>query len=205
MAPAAPALETRKVILLMYTTFDGYCEFPQYPGSEPGVDQPELVGEEMWAKRWDSIDTLLYDAKSYGEWAEYWPIANRTAGEHPWIRRLSEYSERVNKVVLSSTPRPTTWAHTRFIPGDPGEALGALKKEPGANMAVVAPKLVWDSFGSWLRTIRPGIPPSEFVVANALRDLLPDFLLSSAKNGSLAKFIANRQDTTNMQGFRLAS
>jgi hypothetical protein len=72
-------------------------------------------------------------------------------------------------------------------------------------LAVVAPKLVWDSFGSWLRTIRPGIPPSEFVVANALRHMLPDFLLGSAKNGSLAKFIANRQDTTNMQGFRLAS
>ncbi len=35
-------------------------------------------------------------------------------------------------------------------------------------LAVIAPKLVWDSFGSWLRTIRPGIPPSEFVVANAL-------------------------------------
>jgi hypothetical protein len=72
-------------------------------------------------------------------------------------------------------------------------------------LAVVAPKLVWDSFGSWLRTIRPGIPPSEFVVANALRHLFPDFLLGSAKNGSLAKFIADRQDTTNMQGFRLAS
>jgi hypothetical protein len=25
-------------------------------------------------------------------------------------------------------------------------------------LAVAAPKLVWDSFGSWLRTIRPGIP-----------------------------------------------
>ena len=36
-------------------------------------------------------------------------------------------------------------------------------------LAVASPKLVWDSFGSWLRTIRPGIPPSEFVVANALR------------------------------------
>jgi len=72
-------------------------------------------------------------------------------------------------------------------------------------LAVVAPKLVWDSFGSWLRTVRPGIPPSEFVVANALRRLFPDFLLGAAKNGSLAKFIANRQDTTNMQGFRLAS
>src|SRR6201998_49879 len=72
-------------------------------------------------------------------------------------------------------------------------------------LAVVAPKLVWASFGSWLRTIRPGIPPSELVVAQALRHMLPDFLLGSAKNGSLAKFIANRQDTTNMQGFRLAS
>ena len=72
-------------------------------------------------------------------------------------------------------------------------------------LAVVAPKLVWDSFRSWLRTIRPGIPPSEFVVANALRHMRPDFILGSAKNGSLAEFIANRQDTTNMQGFRLAA
>jgi hypothetical protein len=50
------------------------------------------------------------------------------------------------------------------------------------KLLVVAPKLVWDSFGSWLRTIRPGIPPSEFVVANALRQSLPDFLLGPAKN-----------------------
>ena len=42
--------------------------------------------------------------------------------------------------------------------------------------AHVTPKLVWDSFGSWVRTIRAGIPPSEFVVANALRQTFPDFL-----------------------------
>ena len=72
-------------------------------------------------------------------------------------------------------------------------------------LAVVAPKLVWDSFGSWLRTIRPGIPPSEFVVANALRQTLPEFLLAPAKTDSLTKFIAERQDTQNMRIFRLAS
>ena len=72
-------------------------------------------------------------------------------------------------------------------------------------LAVVAPKLVWDSFGSWLRTIRPGIPPLEFVVANALRQSLPKFLLGPAKSDSLAKFIADRQDTQNMRIFRLAS
>ena len=72
-------------------------------------------------------------------------------------------------------------------------------------LAVVAPKLVWDSFGSWLRTIRPGIPPSELVVANALRQTLPDFLLAPAKTNSLTKFITDRQDTQNMRIFRLAS
>ena len=72
-------------------------------------------------------------------------------------------------------------------------------------LAVAAPKLVWDSFGSWLRTIRPGIPPSEFVVAKALRQTLPEFLMGPAKSDSLTKFIAERQDTQNMQIFRLAS
>jgi DDE superfamily endonuclease len=72
-------------------------------------------------------------------------------------------------------------------------------------LAVLAPKLVWDSFGSWLRTIRPGIPPSELVVANALRQTLPDFLLAPAKTDSLTKFITDRQDTQNMRIFRLAS
>jgi hypothetical protein len=72
-------------------------------------------------------------------------------------------------------------------------------------LAVASPKLVWDSFGSWLRTIRPGIPPSEFVVANALRQTLPEFLVSYSEDDSLAKFIADRQDTANMRIFRLAS
>ena len=72
-------------------------------------------------------------------------------------------------------------------------------------LAVVAPKLVWVSFGSWLRTIRPGIPPSELVVAIALRQTLPDFLLAFSKSNSLTKFITERQDTQNMRIFRLAS
>lgn len=72
-------------------------------------------------------------------------------------------------------------------------------------LAVVSPELVWNSFGSWLRTIRPGIPPSELVVANALRNRLPDFLLNSAATHFLAKFITERQDTNRMEMFRLAS
>jgi hypothetical protein len=72
-------------------------------------------------------------------------------------------------------------------------------------LSVVFSKLVWASFGSWLRTVRPGIPPSELVVANALRNTLPEFLLGSPKSDSLAKFIADRQDKRKMQIFRLAA
>jgi hypothetical protein len=70
-------------------------------------------------------------------------------------------------------------------------------------LAVVFPKLVWASFGSWLRTIRPGIPPSELVVATALRQCLPQFLLDTAESNSLAKFIVDRQDPHKMELFRL--
>jgi DDE superfamily endonuclease len=71
-------------------------------------------------------------------------------------------------------------------------------------LAVVSPKLVWDSFGSWLRTIRPGIPPSELVVAHALRQSLPQFLLNAAQSNFLAKFIVERQDPNKMELFRMA-
>jgi hypothetical protein len=72
-------------------------------------------------------------------------------------------------------------------------------------LAVVCPHLVWNAFGSWLRTIRPGIPPSELVVANALRHSLPEFLLNSDHRDFLAKFIVERQDATRMEMFRMAS
>ncbi|MBZ5626733.1 MAG: transposase [Acidobacteriia bacterium] len=67
------------------------------------------------------------------------------------------------------------------------------------------PTLVWSSFGSWLRTIRPEIPPSELVAALALRNTLPHFLLGGHVNSILAKFIAERVDTNRCEGLRLSA
>jgi hypothetical protein len=72
-------------------------------------------------------------------------------------------------------------------------------------LAVLFPSLVWSSFGSWLRTVRPGIPPSELVVAIALRQCLPEFLLNCAKTNFLAKFITQRQDPDTFEMFRLVT
>ena len=48
-------------------------------------------------------------------------------------------------------------------------------------LATCHSKLVWNSFGSWLRTIRENVPPSERVVAMALRNRLPEFLVDKEK------------------------
>jgi len=58
---------------------------------------------------------------------------------------------------------------------------------------------IWGSFGSWLRTVRPGIPPSEFVVTHSLRNTLTEFLRDEAKTNILAKFLAERQGCGKME------
>lgn len=71
-------------------------------------------------------------------------------------------------------------------------------------IAVTSPALVWSSFGSWLCTIRPGIPPSELVVMTALRNTLPEFLAGYAPDSILQKFLRNRIDLSRAEGLRLA-
>ena len=67
------------------------------------------------------------------------------------------------------------------------------------------PKLVWNSFGSWMRTIRDGIPPSEMVVAEALKNSFPHFLLDNSTGQILSKFILQRSDPTRSKALALAA
>jgi hypothetical protein len=82
---------------------------------------------------------------------------------------------------------------------------GAIAQGLLQYLAAEFPDQVWASFGSWLKTIRPGIPPSEFVVQNVMREAFPDFLASCTKTHTLAKFIVERQLADSREAFRLAS
>jgi hypothetical protein len=57
-------------------------------------------------------------------------------------------------------------------------------------VAVFHQRAVWRFFGSWLRTENRAVAPSELVVAHALRNSLPDFLLSLPYSDALKKFLA---------------
>ena len=83
--------------------------------------------------------------------------------------------------------------------------LGLIAQGLIQILSAKMPKQVWRSFGSWIRTIRPGLAPSEQVVAVALRNTLPEFLTTTTKTSILAKFIRDRLDLSRSEGTSLAA
>ena len=88
---------------------------------------------------------------------------------------------------------------------EPLDIIGIVAQGLLQTLAVLEPVAVWRHYGSWLRTIRAGVAPSERVVALAMRNTLPQFLADTAKNAILAKFIRKRIDLARAEGLKLAS
>jgi hypothetical protein len=127
-------------------------------------------------------------------------------GYHFWMRTMDKISSRSGDQYLHRKTdryrdaiRRKLAAYHRFI------QIALITQGVLQCIATSAPALVWSSFGSWLCTIRPGIPPSELVMMIALRNSLPDFLLASGPGDLLRKFLRDRLDLSRAEGFRLAA
>lgn len=72
-------------------------------------------------------------------------------------------------------------------------------------LSITQTRSVWAAFGSWLRTIRPNVLPSEMVVLISLKNTLCEFLADTTKNNILALFIRNKIDITRSEGMKLAA
>ncbi len=83
--------------------------------------------------------------------------------------------------------------------------LGLIAQGLLQILSAKVPKLVWQSFGSWLRTVRRGLAPSELVAAIALRNTLPQFLAATSKASILVKFIRERLDLSRTEGTALVA
>lgn len=81
--------------------------------------------------------------------------------------------------------------------------LGIIAQGLLHYLSLTFPKQVWSSFGSWIRTIRPGLCPSEAVTAMAMRNSLPTFLADSSEDTDLADFLRERIDQDRAEGLRL--
>ena len=129
-----------------------------------------------------------------------------TYGYHLWMQDLEllrrrqgdQYLHKKSKIYRDHIHREIKAYHIQVQAGIIAQGLMQY-------LSVTQEKRVWQRFGSWLRTIRAQVAPSERVVGMALRNSLPEFLLGSGEKHALAEFITDCQDTDLMPKFRLAA
>ena len=124
--------------------------------------------------------------------------ALRTIGSyayHFWMKAMTpirkasgdQYLHRKSDAYRLAVKRKLD-AYHRFI------QVGLIAQGLLQYLSLSFPDLVWAQFRSWIRTIRPGISPSEYVTSLALRNSFPDFLLVFPPEATFAKFIINKID-----------
>ena len=129
-------------------------------------------------------------AYAYHFWMAAMTPLRRVSGNQYLHHKSVEYRDAVRRKVA---------AYHRHI------QLGLIAQGLLQILSATKPTLVWQSFGSWIRTVRPGLAPSEQVVAIALRNTLPEFLATAAKPSILVKFIRDRLDLSRTEGTSLAA
>ena len=117
------------------------------------------------------------------------PLPRKSGNQH-LHRKSKSYRENVRRKM---------GAYHRHI------QLGLIAQGLLQILAATFPRLIWRSFGSWIRTVGPGLAPSEQVVAIALRNTLPEFLCDSDKDQIFTKFLHERIDLSRAEGIGLAA
>jgi hypothetical protein len=132
----------------------------------------------------------LIGGYAYHFWMKRMTPTKRKSGDTYLHRKDKKYREAVRRKIRAYH----LYTQTAVI------AQGLMM-----YLAVSSPRLIWNHFGSWMRTMDPKSPPSEFVVSNALRNTFVEFLLNSDKHPILKKFILDKMDFSLVKEFKLAA
>ena len=129
-------------------------------------------------------------AYTYHFWMAAMTPLRRVSGNQYLHRKSQPYRDAVQRKIA---------AYHRHI------QLGLIAQGLLQILSATVPQRIWRSFGSWIRTIRPGLAPSEQVAAIALRNTLPDFLADPDIAVIFAKFLQERIDVSRAEGTRLVA
>jgi dihydrofolate reductase len=98
------------------------------PKREGDTDKADLLEEEQ--RQGSDADALLVGRRTFEAFREYWPRqTNDTTG-------ITEYLNRVQKYVVSSTLTDPHWENSTVLSGDPVENVTALKQEDGKDIVL---------------------------------------------------------------------
>ena len=98
------------------------------PQGQPDADNSDLVGE---LHRQDSqADGFLVGRRTFEDLRAYWPeLSDDPTG-------ISDYLNRVQKYVVSSSMTDPQWQNSTVLSGDPVEEVRTLKEQPGQDIVV---------------------------------------------------------------------
>jgi hypothetical protein len=129
-----------------------------------------------------------------------------TYAYHFWMMTMTPISRRSGNQYLHRKPKHyrdqvcrKLAAYHRYV------QLGCIAQGLLQYLALYFRRDVWAHFRSWLRTMNPAQPPSEAVVAQALRNMLPEFLLDNPDEHNFKKFILDRTDFERCPPLQLAA
>jgi|GEM_PF-144580 len=118
-------------------------------------------------------------AYAYHFWMQDMTPIHRGSGKQYVQRKSQLYREHLRRKLA---------AYERHI------QLGLIAQGLLQYLALRFRRGVWFNFHSYIRTASPQKPPSEWVVAQALRHTWSDFLLGSPRSAILKKFLASKID-----------
>jgi hypothetical protein len=127
-------------------------------------------------------------AYAYHFWMKAMTPIKKSSGNQYMHRKSESYRNGVRRKIR---------AYHRHI------QIGLIAQGLLQYLASVYPEMVWSNYGSWIRTIRPGICPSEQVTAIALRNSLPEFLGDSSRSNIFKKFLCARIDISRTEGLQM--
>jgi hypothetical protein len=127
---------------------------------------------------------------AYHFWMARMDPLKRNSGNQHLHRKDQDYRDRIRRKINAY--------HLHM-------QLGIISQGVLQCLSISVPELVWASFGSWIRTIRPGLCPSENTTAIALRNTLPNFLGESPPDVEIVSFLRDRLDLERIEGTRLAA
>lgn len=129
-------------------------------------------------------------AYSYHFWMMPMKPISRGSGNQHLENKSEEYRQAIDRKM---------GAYHRHV------QLGCIVQGLLQHLAVNFRDTVWTQFGSWLRTMKTNLAPSEMVVAQALKLAFPEFLLDIGQEPELKKFILDRANRDRIPGYGTAA
>ena len=132
----------RRIVMFNQLTADGY--FAALDGNLDWV-VPDREFDKAVAAGLPATGTILFGRRTYELFQAFWPSAVDDTGtapdphggeRSPEIRAIGMFINQATKLVFSRTLNDVTWKNSRIIHElDPRE-IGAMKRQPGADMMI---------------------------------------------------------------------